>query len=195
MPRPSVKTERKEQILDAYEACVARFGVEGASLEKIAKEAGLARPLIRHHVGNRDDLLDALVERFLRRSDISIDQMLKALPKTDTATVLIDLLFDPKFSNTQTVLVAESLIAAAQDNKMIAKKMRRWTKTFIKSIANVLTHSFPKTSEQKIHIVAVGVTGIYFNADSLTPLGNMTDIHTSSREAARLLLSTLGDSR
>ena len=44
MGRPSIKAERREQILDAYETCVARFGVGGASLEKIAETAGLARP-------------------------------------------------------------------------------------------------------------------------------------------------------
>ena len=34
MPRPSLKAQRSEEILDAYERCVARYGVEGATLEK-----------------------------------------------------------------------------------------------------------------------------------------------------------------
>ena len=55
MARPSVKEERREQILTAYEQCVARYGVEGATLDKVAEEAGLARPLIRHNIGNREE--------------------------------------------------------------------------------------------------------------------------------------------
>ena len=131
MPRPSLKSERKDQILDAYETCVARYGVEGASLEKIAETAGIARPLIRHNVGNREDLLNALVERFLARSDSKMSSMIAALPEKETIPVLIDWLFDPKYSDTQTVLVAEALIAASQNDKAIARKMRAWTKRFI----------------------------------------------------------------
>ena len=38
MPRPSVKAERTEEILDAFERCVARYGVEGSTLERIAEQ-------------------------------------------------------------------------------------------------------------------------------------------------------------
>ena len=81
MPRPSVKTERTAEILDAFERSVARFGVEGSTLERIAEEAGLRRSLLRHYVGNRDDLLDALVERFLERSSREMDVLFAALPE------------------------------------------------------------------------------------------------------------------
>ena len=43
---------------------VTRLGVEGATLEKTAGEAGLDRVLIRHNVGNKDDLLDAFLDCF-----------------------------------------------------------------------------------------------------------------------------------
>ncbi len=191
MPRPSLKSERKDQILDAYEACVARYGIEGASLEKIAEEAGLARPLIRHNIGNREALLEALVERFLARSASKMNAMITALPETEPVLVLIDWLFDPQQSDTQTVLVAEALIAASQHDKTIAKQMRAWTKSFIKSIHDVLLQSFPDAHEESITVVAVGVTGIYFNADSLLPLGRVNDIYLASKQSALLLISTL----
>ncbi|MEO1142890.1 MAG: TetR/AcrR family transcriptional regulator, partial [Pseudomonadota bacterium] len=63
MARPDIKESRREQIIDAFEFCVARYGVEGATLAKTAEQAGLARPLVRHNVGNRDDLVDALTKR------------------------------------------------------------------------------------------------------------------------------------
>jgi len=68
MGRPSLKKERFEEILDAYEQCVARYGLAGATLEQVARQAGLARPLIRHHIGNRDDLVEALINRFINNS-------------------------------------------------------------------------------------------------------------------------------
>ena len=48
---------RRQEYLDAFEKCVARYGIEGATLAKIAEIAGLARPLVRHNVGNRDTYL------------------------------------------------------------------------------------------------------------------------------------------
>ncbi len=195
MARPSLKDERRGQILDAYEICVAHYGVEGASLEKIADQAGIARPLIRHNVGNRDDLLNALVERFLTRSELKIEAMIAALPERNSIPVLIDGLFDPKYSDTQTVLVAEALIAASQDDKAIARQMRAWTKGFVKTVHQILRRNFPNIDDDRIYVVAVGVVGIYFNADSLLPLGRVNDIYQASKQSALILISTLERAR
>ena len=191
MGRPSVKAERREQILRAYETCVARFGVEGASLEKIAEEAGLARPLIRHNVGNRDDLLAALVERFLSRSEKSTQRMIDALPRSHAIETLIDWLFDPDYSDAQFVLVAEALIAASQDDPALATLMQRWTRDFIASVRGVLESDAPSASSDALDAVAAGVAGIYFKTDSLTPLGDMSDVREASKRAALILVATL----
>ena len=55
--RPSNQNERYLQVMEAMVRCVARFGLDGATLERIAAEAELSRPLIRHHLGNREDML------------------------------------------------------------------------------------------------------------------------------------------
>jgi len=191
MGRPSVKDERREQILRAYETCVARFGVEGASLEKIAEEAGLARPLIRHNVGNRDDLLAALVERFLSRSERSVQRMIGALPKSRASETFIDWLFDPNYSDAQFVLVAEALIAASQEDPALATLMKRWTRDFIASVRGVLETEAPSASSEALDAVAAGVSGIYFNTDSLTPMGDMSDVRDASKRAALMLVATL----
>lgn len=55
------------QILEATGRCVARYGVEGTTLERVASEAGLGRSLVRYFVGNRDDLLALYRQRLLDR--------------------------------------------------------------------------------------------------------------------------------
>lgn len=191
MGRPSVRDQRREQILDAFEACVARFGVEGASLEKIADAAGLARPLIRHNVGNRDELLNAFVDRFIARSDNAVAQMIAALPPDNPSETLIDWLFDPVYADAQSVIVAEALIAAAQNDLRLAKRMRHWTESFVSAVHGVLTRQHPSANLDDISAVAAGITGIYFNVESLIPLGPLTDIRNASKRAANLLLNIL----
>ncbi|MBN9176417.1 MAG: TetR family transcriptional regulator [Microbacterium sp.] len=59
MARPSVAQARRRQILEATIRCIAGHGMSGASLDRIAEEAGMARGHVRHFAGNRDDILAA----------------------------------------------------------------------------------------------------------------------------------------
>ena len=63
MARPDLSAERSEQILDAFSRCVARSGLDAVSLEEVAGEAGVRRSIIRHYIGNRDDLVAAFLDR------------------------------------------------------------------------------------------------------------------------------------
>ncbi|WP_419907661.1 TetR/AcrR family transcriptional regulator [Hoeflea sp.] len=191
MGRPSIKAERAAEILDAYEECVARFGIEGATLERVANQAGLARALIRHNVGNRDDLLDALIERFFDVSGQRVRDLVSALPDSNRAPALVDVLFDVRHSNDTHVLVAEALIAAAANRPDLAERMKGWIADFIAAIASVLKDAFPDAPADRISAVASGMTGIYFNVDSLAMLGGMGDLRRDSKKAALLLVETL----
>ncbi len=191
MPRPSLKQERRTQILDAYERCLIRFGVEGSSLEAVAKEAGLARALIRHNIGNRDQLLEAAVDRFLLESNRSMEQLLDALPAEGALVCLIDWLFDPQGSDPHLSLVSDAFIAASANNPDLAGRMRTWTHTFFDSIVEVARRSHPGAEKEALRTVAAGITANYFTAESLTPMGPMRDLRAAFRSAALRLAETL----
>ncbi len=191
MARPSNKEQRTEQILDAFESCVAKYGVEGSTLEKIAETAGLARPLIRHHIGNKELLLDALVKRMIVKSDWMVKEMVNMLPQKDIGNHLVELLFDSRYSDQQLILVFGGLILAATDRPQLAVIMNRWVTEFIGLITHLLKQEFPKTNENTLSVVATGITGLYFNVDSLSALKQGTKIRSDSKSAARLLLATL----
>ena len=192
MARPSIKEERREQILTAFEACVARFGIQGATLEKVAEEADLARALIRHNVGNRDDLLEALVDRFLARSRAAKDAMISGLPKRKRMITLIQRLFDASYFDSELMLLTEALIAGAAQDPKLASRMRQWTADFVASIEKTVRDEFPGASKTNAAAVAAGVTGIYFNVVSLSPLGKMPKLLKASKSAAIMLVNSLG---
>ena len=60
MGRPNLTEVRTAEILDAFERCVARYGLEGSSLERVAEEAGVKRSILRHYIGNRDEMITGL---------------------------------------------------------------------------------------------------------------------------------------
>ncbi len=192
MARPSRKAERTEEVLDAYERCVARYGVEGTTLERIAEQAGLTRTLIRHYVGNKDALLDALVERFARRSKHDSAVLFESLPEKDRIRTLVDWLFDPGLSNTRSIRVAGALITAAKDYPRLARRMRDWTFEFVGLLEQELATAYPHKPKDDILAVAAGIAGIYFNVDSLESLGRMSGLRRASKEAALTLAESLG---
>lgn len=61
MGRPSNTTQRKQEIVDALLRVMAERGYEKASVQSIAKEAGLAPGLIHYHFKTKQDILMALV--------------------------------------------------------------------------------------------------------------------------------------
>jgi len=205
MARPSRKAERREEILDAFERCVARFGVEGATLERTAEEAGLARALIRHNAGNRDQLLEAMTTRFLERTRQRTEEMAAALPAENRLAVLIDWLFDPAYaapdggrklqdSSTHLVLVSEALIAASLSDPELAAKMRDWSMHFTGMLEKVAAAAHPHAPQDLVAAAAAGITGIYFNVESLRPLGDIPDLAAASKRAALLLAAALEQS-
>ncbi|MFB7219250.1 TetR/AcrR family transcriptional regulator [Streptomyces sp. NPDC056227] len=60
MPRSSLN---REEVLEAAAALVRQHGPEALTMRKLAAELGTAVTSIYWHVGNRESLLDALVER------------------------------------------------------------------------------------------------------------------------------------
>ena len=191
MPRPAMKKERREQIMQAFERCVARYGLEGATLERIAEEAGLARALIRHNVGNREDLIAALIERFFEKSAGQWNSLVKILPTKDGGRVLIEYLFDPQYGNPQLVLLTEALVAAGAQDKALAKRLRKWIDGTLDIIVNVLRQDAPDADAEQIEAAAAGILGVYYNVDSFALVGDMARLRTASKAAAISLVENL----
>jgi AcrR family transcriptional regulator len=91
MPRPAVEetparrryaprmppAERREQLIDAALAVILEQGYTGVSIEAIAREAGVTRPVVYDHFPNLGRLLHALVER---EETISLRQLEQVVP-------------------------------------------------------------------------------------------------------------------
>lgn len=54
---------RREQILDAAAKCFVEQGFHGASMSKVAKQAGMSVGHIYHYFESKDAIINALVER------------------------------------------------------------------------------------------------------------------------------------
>jgi AcrR family transcriptional regulator len=55
--------ERREQLLDVTKEIVGEQGFHAVSIEAVAREAGITRPIVYEHFGDLPGLLEAMVDR------------------------------------------------------------------------------------------------------------------------------------
>ncbi len=61
--RPSVREQRRSEILDAAVQVILDHGIAGATRARIAERAGVRPPAVHHFVGTQDEVLRAAIER------------------------------------------------------------------------------------------------------------------------------------
>ena len=192
MGRPSLKEKRSDEILDAFARCVGRYGLEGSTLERIAEEAGVKRTILRHYIGNRDEMITALAERVAREFDQATDELFALLPDEGRVDWLVEALFHPSSqTSSQDLAVAQALISASDHYPDIGKQQRAWVLRFDDLIAQELAAAYPQADAGAVREVSFGLLSIYFNTDALGPLRLPEAYVASGRQAAKRLISTL----
>ncbi|HBE69242.1 MAG TPA: TetR/AcrR family transcriptional regulator [Planctomycetaceae bacterium] len=190
--RPSLAEARVAEILDAFERCIARFGIEGSSLERIAEEAGVKRSILRHYVGNRDDLVVALADRVTSQYKESLRTHLLSTPNMEPTDQLLAYLFPKQtVSTAESLLVVESLIAISASSPEIRSRMQDYVEYFVTESAALLKKSYPDATRKQCWSVAYGLISICFNHESLAPLQPPPKYSRAAKAAAEALVTTL----
>jgi AcrR family transcriptional regulator len=70
--------KRREQLLDATKRIVSEHGFHAVSIEAVAREAGISRPIVYGHFQDLPGLLQALVDREAARALDQLDSVLPA---------------------------------------------------------------------------------------------------------------------
>lgn len=192
MPRPSLKDQRSFEILDAFVTCAARHGIEGATQERIAIEAGVKRTLLRHYLGNRDDMVAALCTHVSQEFDALTDALGAALRQANKPTKLIDLMLDPAHqTDPRLVLVFQALTAASETWPEMRPPLLASLERFMALIVSFLRRNFPGHRKADYETIAHGVAAIYMSTDAFGPLNPPAAWRTAAKRAATQLITTL----
>ena len=192
MGRPSVKRQRTEEILDAFALCIARYGLEGSTLERIATEAGVQRAILRHHIGNRDELIAALGEHIEREFPGATEAYFARLPESNRLEHLVNILFDPSMrSKSQELAVAMALTSISDRFPGVAAGLRSWLLKLDHLVAMELSRRYPQATPTVIAAVSFGLLSIYFQADTLASLQRRDRFSRTTKQTAWRLIHTL----
>jgi AcrR family transcriptional regulator len=87
------REERREELLDAAERAIRRAGPQ-ASMEELAAEAGITKPILYSHFGDRAGLAEALAERTSDMLISTLSDSLHSAVRTGNPRVVISSAFE-----------------------------------------------------------------------------------------------------
>ena len=153
----------------------------------------MKRSILRHYVGNREDIVIAMARRFIERYRAGLAAMAAWVGEKNHVDRSIECLFaSSDAQGFRDVLIVESLIAEAGEDQEIRDIVTAVVEETIAVVRDGLRLAYPKASAKQAWTVANGVVGICFNHSSLTPLGLPKRHDEAARRSARLLIETLG---
>ncbi len=192
MPRPSMKEARSEEILAAYAKCISRYGLEGATQEKIASEAGVKRSILRHYLGNRKQMIGALIDYIDKQIEYELELLQGALPEDQRVSALIEFLFDAKYAtDDKSAMMMQALASAAYSYPEVNLKILDWSNRFIEFVKVEIAREYPNISDEHAIHTAFGIVALHFNIDSFSQIAIPDIWWTASGNAAHTLIRSL----
>jgi AcrR family transcriptional regulator len=182
--------QRTEEILDAFEVCILSHGITDTSLKVLAEQAQMKRTILRHYIGNRDQIIELLGERWFDHFAAQWQQTLHDLPVENRLEVLIDRLFSERDSdNTQSMIIKEALFVEARRLPGLKVKLQKLMAQFIEAVSAEIQQHTPKLKADTTIDMAHGIYGIYMMSESLVAL-NLPENISKLKNAAHLLLDS-----
>jgi AcrR family transcriptional regulator len=90
-PRRLPAEQRREQLLDVVTKLVLDEGFGAVSIDRVAREAGIARTVVYSQFGNLEGLLNALVDRAAARAVGQVSAVIPEMPvNRDPDALLVD---------------------------------------------------------------------------------------------------------
>lgn len=193
MGRPSMAAQRVEEILDALEVCIIEKGIQATSLENIAEKAGFKRTILRHYIGNRDEIICALSRRWNKIYTEQWQELMAWLPSKDKTDSLIDSMFTIGTKDrVNRTIIGEAIFSEAKRLEPIKQDQEQVMAEFIVCCSQVLKNDHPYAADKKIDLVSHGIYANYLMAESLLPLKLVDQIH-KLKETSKLLCTFLNE--
>jgi AcrR family transcriptional regulator len=168
--RRSLAKERTVQILQAYAVCIGRFGLEGATLERVSEESGFSRGHIRHYVGNRDEMRRKLVQWVVDDFSEQAIEMMAEAPPGERARARMHHMFESGLGPAPDNAAIDVLLGATTYDDDLRAMMRGIYLDVERSIAKSLRDDYPGAPAAVYREGAYQLLAIAFGNWSLSEL-------------------------
>ncbi|WP_339162614.1 TetR/AcrR family transcriptional regulator [Siminovitchia sp. FSL W7-1587] len=172
--------ERKNEILDAADELFGQKGFDGTSTKDILEKVGIARGTLYHHFKSKEDIMDALIERYSNRL-LGTAQQIAADKSTPVIERIIRVVMSLNISGASSQEIMEHI--HRPQNALMHQKIQ---KVIINGVTPILTEIIREGIEQGLFStpypyecmeMVVAYTNTVFDDDMV----NMTDEERVSR--------------
>lgn len=184
MGRKSLATERTNQILDAFEACVIKHGLDAVTLQQTADAANVNLGMIHHYVGRRDDLLEAMVSRLIKRTMEEMALFDQHTAEKDRLNELLSDFFSDEEDQSDKII--DALYVSGGDNQTVHSALSRINQTYVTIWAKEIQRIHPDISQSRCDEIALAVLWLAYSTDLVSIPGVRSDMW---RVAAETLIN------
>ncbi|WP_182379514.1 TetR/AcrR family transcriptional regulator [Nocardioides sp. WS12] len=128
-PQQQRSEEMVDRIIDAGARILLRYGYDGASTNKIASEAGVSPGSLYYYFSDKDGVLRAVLDRFLKNLGTAVTTRTSGATKLDRAAF---------------IAAADTLITLLEEN-------RRYLEVLINEAPRLVSPDSRESVEQRLH--------------------------------------------
>lgn len=189
--RPSKAPQRIDEVLDAFTRCVARYGLEGATLQHVADEAGMARGHIRHYVGNRDELRELFQERIINRYAQHAAELAAAGTPGFRAEAIVDYFFSDQMRPGDDDAAIDALLAAARYDTDLRARIHAVYAGLETLLKQALTDDHPGQPPASYEDAAYEILALAYGHWTLTEMGFPASRNRCAHQHARAVITRI----
>lgn len=191
MGRKSLIKERTSQILDAFERCIVKYGLEESSIPRIAEEAGVKHSIIRHYIGNRNALVSAMVIRFTSHYKELIFNALNMPDLMENTSTVFTYFFDEFTRNNAECIIFSQLFSAATKDESIRRNLLAFYQEIEAHTIRIFSSLHPDIPRDKIETVTYAILSLWLGHTQFFHLGFGQERIGDATTAAEVLTERL----
>lgn len=150
MPRPPLARER---VLDAYVQILIADGECAATLDAVARAAGVSKGGLLYHFASKDDLAAALIERLLSLTDDDLDRMRQSPEHPIAYYVRTSVMEDDALDRALIAVTRLAQGGSAPASDALRESRRLWTEAIRPHVRD----------DTALELVMLLSDGLYFN--------------------------------
>ena len=140
-PRPDVREERKDQIMNAAEEVFSQKGFSDARMDDIAEETGLSKGTLYLYYKSKDDLIIAILDRIFQREFKAFEDLdLASISASDAIWVFVETTAKDIKIMMRLLPITYEFMGLAFRNKLVQKTFKAYLNYYLELLIPVIQH-------------------------------------------------------
>jgi AcrR family transcriptional regulator len=184
---------RREEIIDAVQRCIVRFGLAETTMAKVAAEAGMQRSAISHFLGNRDAVIGAAIERSCGYYIEVLESIGAENEPADVPLAIVTEVMGRHRVDAAAMVLFDEVLVLAHHDEAARAEVKRAYETLECHVLGGLAARYPESSAKERASVAHALVLLIDNEERFRVLGLSQTTKSDRRalDAAKTLLTSL----